>query len=209
MLGFWDATQDLCRWLAGLLIKLHEQGDEELATLDSLRTEQSISIELNYQGWTQPVLLTGIADAIWQSAVNKGNQGPQRPRWMVIELKTGRTAPEADLAQVCLYHLMLRRLMPKPLTDSSGGESSSLTDSAIALLSFPGPSEKVFSGKELVGAEARLIQLIGRLAGVIPGQPLMPRQDAAASVTDKISQPIHPSRSAHFNCVIFKIVAHY
>jgi energy-coupling factor transporter ATP-binding protein EcfA2 len=195
VLGFWDATQDLCRWLAGLLIKLHEQGDEELATLDSLRTEQSISIELNYQGWTQPVLLTGIADAIWQSAANNGNQGPQRPRWMVIELKTGRSAPEADLAQVCLYHLMLRHLMIKPLIDSSGGEISSLNDSAIALLSFPGPSEKVFSGKELVDAEARLIQLIGRLAGVIPGQPLMSRQDAAAPVTDNRTQTIHPSRS--------------
>ena len=200
VLGFWDATQDLCRWLAGLLIKLHEQGDEELATLDSLRTEQSISIELNYQGWTQPVVLTGIADAIWQSAASKGNQGPQRPRWMVIELKTGRTSPEADLAQVCLYHLMLRHLMikplvPKPLIDSSGGEISPLNDSAIALLSFPGPSEKVFSGKELVDAEARLIQLIGRLAGVIPGQPLMPHQDATAPVTDNRTRTIHPSRS--------------
>lgn len=148
VLTFWDATQEMCQWLAELLWQLHERGDEELALADSIRVEQHFVWEMKEPEWSQAVRLTGIADAIWRI--------PETEQWCVVELKTGRGAHEADLAQACLYHQMLL----------ASGEKSAGT---LALVSFdPQRRERLFSAAELADAQKSLKGLIGRLAGVLP-----------------------------------------
>lgn len=153
-LTFWDAAMDLCRWLADLLWQANERGvklDETLIT-----AEQPLRWELRDEGWTDAVILTGVADAVCRV--------PDKPDWCVIELKTGRTAPEADLAQACLYHQML-------------AASGIKTHGVLALLSFqPEKHEQLFSAEKLNQAQQTLHALIGRMAGVLPGatKPSLP-----------------------------------
>jgi DNA segregation ATPase FtsK/SpoIIIE-like protein len=80
----------------------------------------------------------------------------------VIELKLGRTAPEVDLAQACLYYEML-------FSSCETGPGNS--EGALAILSFlPEPRERLFRTDELVHVRPRLVRLVGRLAGVLPGE---------------------------------------
>src|SRR5262249_22755780 len=110
--------------------------------------EEPLRWELREDGWTDAVVLTGVADAVFRA--------PGGSEWCLIELKTGRTAPEADLAQACLYHQML----------SASGAGA---DGALALLSFgPQNHERLFAAEELADVQERLRHLIGRLAGVLP-----------------------------------------
>jgi hypothetical protein len=146
VLNFWDAAQELCGWLVELLWKANERGAELNGAL--VTAEESMRWELRDDGWTDAVVLTGVADAVCRA--------PGRENWCLIELKTGRTAPEADLAQACLYHQML----------SSSGAGA---NGALALVSFgPRKSERLFTADSLVDAQQRLRALIGRLAGVLP-----------------------------------------
>jgi hypothetical protein len=150
VLIFWDGVQEMCRWLGELLWQAKLQGNEDLDLSDQLRVEQSLVWELREPEWTDSVRLTGIADAVWKL--------PDDGRWCVVELKTGQTAPEADLAQACLYHQMLL----------AGGEQAHGT---LALASFePELRERLFSAAELTQAQTSLVNLIGRLAGVSPKQ---------------------------------------
>lgn len=160
-LTFWDAVQELCHWLTGLLWKAQaENVDLKQATIT---TEESLRWELNDPEWTDSVVLTGVADAVWR--IN------EKQRWCLIELKTGRAAPEADLAQACLYHQMLI---------ASGMNPSG----ALAVMSFgPRIEEKLFSADQIVEAQWKLRDLIARLAGVI-------KTDEEPSV--KSEAPIHP-----------------
>ena len=90
---------------------------------------------------------------------------PNANPWCVVELKLGRTSPEADLGQTCLYHLMLSQRGPE-------GHGKSKGPGALALVSFePGPRERVFESRELEDARRSLINLIGRLAKVLPTEP--------------------------------------
>lgn len=146
VLSFWDAAREMCAWLAELLWKASERG----ATLNGalVTAEESLRWDLCDDGWTDAVVLTGVADAVCRV--------PDKQDWCLIELKTGRTAPEADLAQACLYHQML----------SASGVSA---DGALALISFePQKREQLFTATQLVETQKRLRQLIGRLAGVLP-----------------------------------------
>src|SRR5262245_65485789 len=119
--------------------------------------EEPLRWELREEGWTDAVVLTGVADAVFRA--------PGGSEWCLIELKTGRTAPEADLAQACLYHQML----------SASGAGA---DGALALLSFGRSAERrLFTAEELVDVQERLRHLIGKLARVLPGdntQPIIP-----------------------------------
>jgi hypothetical protein len=149
VLTFWDATQEMCRWLAELLWKARERG--AILEPSLITAEQPLRWELREAGWTDDVVLTGIADAICSA--------PENHNWCLIELKTGRTAPEADLAQACLYHQML----------AASGMSAS---GALALVSFePQKQERLFTAAELAEAQDRLRDLIGWLAGVLPDKP--------------------------------------
>lgn len=157
-LTFWDGVQELCRWLAELLWQLRAAGDEDLSLAETLRAEHPLVWELRAPDWTDAVRLTGVADALWRL--------PGSQAWCVVELKTGRHAPEADLAQACLYHQML----------AATGEP---TTGTLALVSFaPQRHERLFSATELATAQTSLQRLIGRLAGVSPHD-----QPAAAHTT--------------------------
>ncbi len=146
VLNFWDAAQELCEWLAELLWNAKELGLSLNTAL--VIAEEPLRWELRDDGWTDAVVLTGVADAVCRP--------PGSPDWCLIELKTGRTAPEADLAQACLYHQMLSA----SVADANG---------ALALLSFgPRKHEQIFTTEKLAEAQERLRLLIGRLAGVLP-----------------------------------------
>jgi len=90
-----------------------------------------------------------------------------------VELKLGRTAPEADLLQACLYHLLLA---------SDGAQNTS----HLALMAFePALREHLFEARQLQNAQANLKALIWRLAGggtpdVTPA-PAFPTRAAASS----------------------------
>lgn len=153
-LVFWDAVQEMCRWLAELLWKARAQSGGLFWPGELINAEQQIECELNDESWTDEVVLTGVADAVVRV--------PGKDQWLVIELKTGRTAPEADLAQACLYHLMFSGA-PANSSDSSEG--------SLALVSFgPQRHERLFDARELEVARLALKSLIGRMAGVLRGQ---------------------------------------
>ena len=98
--------------------------------------------------------MTGIADSLLRL--------PRTGNWCVQEYKLGRAYPEADLCQVCLYHLILMQKSPKK---KSTGPSP--FGRMIALISFqPEMKERLFSEDEIVSAQEKLLALIGRLAGV-------------------------------------------
>lgn len=159
LLKFWRAVESLCDWIAGLPDLTH-----------IARPEVSLTRTLQDPGWSGPVVLSGVADAVIQTAPGK---------WCVVELKLGRNAPEADLAQVLLYQLML-----------SAGDPS---EGDIALISFgPERSERVFRARELQPIRAALFNLIGRLAGVrTDGQTVPPAV-----------KPLLPDRSAQGNRLV-------
>jgi DNA segregation ATPase FtsK/SpoIIIE-like protein len=116
--------------------------------------EEPLRWELRDDGWTDAVVLTGVADAVFRA--------PGGSEWCLIELKTGRTAPEADLAQACLYHQML-------------SASGAAANGALALLSFePRKHERLFTAEELAHVQERLRHLIGRMAGVLPDSESRP-----------------------------------
>ncbi|MFN7999983.1 MAG: FtsK/SpoIIIE domain-containing protein [Acidobacteriota bacterium] len=161
VLTLWDSVQELCVWLADLLWQLRAQGDDELSLSKTLRVEPSLSCELLEPGWTDAVRLTGIADALWRL--------PESRAWCVVELKTGSTAPEADLAQACLYHLILAAV----------GEPDLGT---LALIRFsPQREEQLFAAVQLTETQARLKELVGRLAGVLPDAQTEKHQPPALS----------------------------
>lgn len=190
VLIFWDGVQDMCRWLGELLWQARLQGNEELDLANELRAEQPLVWELREPEWTDSVRLSGIADAVWRL--------PDGGRWCVVELKTGQTAPEADLAQACLSHQMLL----------AGGEQ---TDGTLAVASFePQLRERLFSSAELAQAQTSLKDLIGRLAGVLPNQPRigtgngrvvidLQRPDRQTVLFSQIRSQL-PERDVQFGC---------
>jgi DNA segregation ATPase FtsK/SpoIIIE, S-DNA-T family len=101
VIAFWSAVRSLCQWMAELLFEQRGTND----TIETIRSrifeaaEQQLSVELSDPTWTDTVLLQGRADSILAQRGTK-----QR---CVVELKLGRAAPEADLLQACLYHLLL------------------------------------------------------------------------------------------------------
>lgn len=148
-INFWRAVEEMCGWLADKLWSLHEYNYSPESLRQMLRAECELSLTLSEPDWSDEVRLIGRADAVWATATN---------RWCLIELKTGQTAPEADLAQACLYHLML--------ADAGLDKWGTL-----ALVSFtPQRCERLFSAPELGEAQSRLVRLIGRGAGVLPEQ---------------------------------------
>lgn len=138
----WEAVEELCDWLAGL---------GEVAPVASV--EEPLCRELRDPGWTDAVRVAGVADAVLRV--------PATGRWCVVELKIGRAAPEADLAQVLLYRLLL---------ESTPGNTAA--DGALALVSFgPARHERLLRPEDLEPARTPLFDLIGRLAGVLPEAP--------------------------------------
>jgi hypothetical protein len=153
LLDLWKSLEELARWLAGILFKAWQQGAFSVSGEDSsaglfLSPEHKISWLLEEPGWTDSVHVSGVADALFRL--------PGSSRWCVVELKTGNSAREADLAQACLYYQMLA--------------ASERAPGALAVVQFrPRLEEKVFSPGDLKTVEGRLKALVGRIAGVLPG----------------------------------------
>jgi hypothetical protein len=153
VLVLWQALQNLGRWLVDVIVELLDQSPEARAEAHQLehliRAEVPLACELHEPGWREPVRLVGIADSILHV--------PGRPQYCAIELKLGQNTPVVDLGQAALYHLIANRA-------GHGPDASSL-----ALLRFsPDLDERLIAGAAVQDAQARLLDLIGRLARVAP-----------------------------------------
>ena len=141
--AYWDAVRNLTGWLAELVWEQREGGRAiaEAREVVFAGNEHDVNREFHDETWTAPVTVTGRIDALLRQ--------PKSGALCALELKSGRTAPEADACQAAMYRLLLG-------TDD------------VALLSFkPEPHEQRFASDQLADAQAKLKALIGRLAGVI------------------------------------------
>lgn len=145
ILTLWDAVQELCGWLAGLLIEAYENGDEELSGFEWRRIADPVSLELDRQRLAQasePVTIGGQPDQVWQSPLNG--------QWVMIALRTDQTSPLADLLEASLTHLLLQ----------AAGESLD-APRALRRISFtPTREEQVYGNPELLAAREQLLELI-------------------------------------------------
>jgi len=168
VIAFWKAAQDMCGWIAALLWEARKPGTP--ANIDLVFSpEQEVSIPFFEEGWSDTVVLSGIADLVLKISSNADASRPMLakntadrphpcPDWCVVEFKLGIACPEADLAQVCLYHQML-------------SEQTGASSGAMAYLRFsPDKTERIFMPDEIRNAQKHLKNLIGRLAGVLPGE---------------------------------------
>ena len=165
VLNLWHATRQMTEWIGALLESAFRSkllgfdratqswtGGSQLCVV-----EQPVTWTFREPEWTRPVQVTGIPDAAWRN--------PRTGQWCVVEYKLGRTSPEVDAAQACLYHFLLA---------SAGHIAGHIDGSApgsMALVSFlPDREERFFDGEKLAAAQGSLRALIGRMAGVLPGQ---------------------------------------
>jgi S-DNA-T family DNA segregation ATPase FtsK/SpoIIIE len=154
VLNYWKAVQNLCKWLCEVLFKQSRpaQAIEELRRFIFAENERECQAELSDPAWHDTVVLQGRIDAVVRQ--------PGTGRVCALELKLGQTSPEADLAQVCLYHLLLSKTDPSRVAKD------------LALLTFqPEVHERVWKGSELEAAQASLLELIGKLAQVREPKP--------------------------------------
>jgi S-DNA-T family DNA segregation ATPase FtsK/SpoIIIE len=158
-LVLWEAARAMCAWMCRILETASQRGligferqTRAWTGAERLcRPEYPLEWEIRETHWTAPVLVSGVADAIWLN--------PEDGRWCVVEYKLGQGRAEADLAQACLYHAMLSASELAP------------ADGSLAVFSFrPRLDEQFYSSEALGGAQTRLRALIGRLAGVLPEQ---------------------------------------
>ena len=149
VLHYWQAVENLCKWLCDVLFRQSRpaQAIEELRRFIFKGHELELQAELSDPRWEDTVILQGRVDALMCQ--------PATGRWCAVELKLGQTSPEADLAQACLYHLLLSKALPSAVPKD------------LALWSFqPEPHERVWKASELVEAQGRLKDLIGAMARV-------------------------------------------
>jgi len=164
VLNLWKAVQALCGWLLDLAwTATNPEGRKRALSWEHLRAtlqaEVPMEAEFFAPGWSQPVRLTGIADSLLRL--------PRSGKWCVQEYKLGRASPEADLAQVCLYHRILAQKRQKRKSAKQGDFSRML-----ALITFqPEMRERLFSEDEVVSAQEKLLGLIGSLAGTASKSP--------------------------------------
>ncbi|HVG24824.1 MAG TPA: FtsK/SpoIIIE domain-containing protein [Thermoanaerobaculia bacterium] len=172
--AYWEAVRNLTGWLADLVWEQRSAGRSvsEAREVVFADTERDVSVKLTDDAWSAPVTVTGRIDALLRQ--------PQTGALCALELKSGRTAPEADVCQAAMNRLLLD-------TDD------------VALLSFkPEPHEQRFASDQLKEAQVKLKALIGRLAGVVGGgqailpvQPTTDRQDCLSSTGQKIIDALH------------------
>ncbi|HEY0157186.1 MAG TPA: FtsK/SpoIIIE domain-containing protein [Thermoanaerobaculia bacterium] len=151
--SYWAAVRNLTGWLADLMWDQRGAGRSvsEAREVVFADTEREVSLEVNDDAWSAPVTVSGRIDALLRQ--------PGSGALCALELKSGRTAPEADACQAAMYRLLLG-------TDD------------VALLSFkPEPHEQRFASDQLEEAEAKLKALIGKLAGVV-GETAVPRSSS-------------------------------
>lgn len=161
LLTYWRAVQHLTKWLCAVLWQHSQpaQAIEEMRRFIFEGSEVECQVELQDPAWTDTVVLHGRIDALLRQ--------PTSGQVCAVELKLGQTNPEADLAQGCLYHLLLTES-----TRIAGGSPAR----RLALLTFqPEPHERVWTADQLKDAQQQLRALVGHLAGVVRGKPEKPR----------------------------------
>jgi S-DNA-T family DNA segregation ATPase FtsK/SpoIIIE len=165
--SYWEAVRNLTGWLADLVWEQRSAGRSvaEAREVVFAGSEREISVALTDDAWTAPVTVNGRIDALLRQ--------PQTGALCALELKSGRTAPEADACQAAMYRLLLG-------TDD------------VALLSFkPEPHEQRFASDQLKEAQTKLKALIGRLAGVIGEKPAVaqkPKTDTGKKIIDALHE---------------------
>ncbi|MEW6668707.1 MAG: FtsK/SpoIIIE domain-containing protein [Thermodesulfobacteriota bacterium] len=159
VLHLWNAIRSLCGWLADLAwAARNPEGHKRSLSWNDLRqavrAEVPLEAEICVPGWAEPVRLTGVADSLLRV--------PRTGSWCVQEYKLGLTSPEADLCQICLYHLILSQ-KTRPGKAARGRSP----DRGLALVSFqPEVKERLYRAEEIAQVQEMLLALIGRLAGV-------------------------------------------
>lgn len=156
VLRLWNGVERFAEWMTEVLRECRRRGRiewqgrrgwkgaEELA-----RVEAPLVWRVSQPGWRGPVEVHGTLDALFRD--------PSTGRWMVVEWKLASNAPEADVAQLCLYHLML---------EANGEEG------AAALVSFdPEPRQTLLEAGQMAAVQQRLLEWIGKLAGVAEPAP--------------------------------------
>lgn len=166
VLMLWAATRNLLSWLNAVVAELDARTAAPRGSWprlsQMLQSEVPLTCELREPGWSEPVRLVGIADSI----LHLPEQSDKPQSYCAIELKLGRCRPVVDLGQAALYHLII------------GRSRQNAARSALALMRFsPELAEHLVEGPELVEAEQRLLELVGRLAGV--GRPPTPKKRGA------------------------------
>ncbi len=156
VLTFWRAIQNLGTWLTDLVLDLRSRTSAQDGTSGwqsvaaHFAAEQELACELRAPGWSDAVRLTGIVDSLVRAPVGE--------RICAIELKLGRGRPAVDLGQAALYRLIAARCFG--------------VEGALALLRFSAELEEtVVTATQLADAEARLVDLIGTMAGVVQPMP--------------------------------------
>jgi hypothetical protein len=160
--SYWEAVRNLTGWLADLVWEQRNAGRSvsEAREVVFADTEREVSVPLTDKSWSAPVTVSGRIDALLRQ--------PETGALCALELKSGRTAPEADACQAAMYRLLLG-------TDD------------VALLSFkPEPHEQRFASDQLAEAQSKLKALIGRLAGVIDDNPPAAQRQPATDTGKKI-----------------------
>lgn len=148
VLHLWTAVRNACDFLAEIWWEISDQGRKAVDQPHWFFPERPIACEVNAPNWREPVSILGRPDAVLRI--------PDNHCWCVLEWKLGMASPEVDLGQACLYHMILNR------TAENNGQS------ALAVVNFrPELEQRPFAEHQLVAAQARLIELIGRVAGVI------------------------------------------
>ena len=179
VLSFWRAVSDMCEWTRNMLATAAEKGvisydgaaEEWRAAPDLISVERELEWGLLQPEWSRPVRVIGVADAVWRK--------PQTGEWCVLEYKLGRTSPEADLCQACLYREML-----------AASENAS---GALAVMRFlPELHESFYAPEALAKARPALIQLIGKIAGVSGGLVLPEQPHTNGSSAYAAPPPISP-----------------
>lgn len=145
VLTLWDAVQELCAWLAGLLVQARENGDEDLSGFEWRRVEESVSIETEILPPGQRgarLAISGRLEQVWQSPVDQ--------EWILLDLQTSpRSTLTGDL-EASLTHLLLQ----------SAGELLS-PSSGLKRISFtPTREERLYQAAELRRGREQLFELL-------------------------------------------------
>lgn len=173
VLTMWDAVQEMCRWLAGNLLRSYQEGDEDLSRVVWVRAEDPVTLELSLPGWSESLLLHGETGPAWYSPLDR--------QWITLTMTTGTEGVEDDLAATALTQMLLR----------AAGEIGPNSDAGLRRINFsPSCTETIHSSVELRGCQDRLIQLAGKLTGVAAGVTGAVRQvePALPAETDKAGQ---------------------
>jgi hypothetical protein len=163
LLDVWKAVRAYAQWFTRLIDSARQAGairydakhDTWQGAVNLFLGELEVTRQLYEPGWRAPVCITGVADQVIRAGES---------RWCIVEFKLGPGHLEADALQACLYHELLCQHDPQAA-------------SAAVLVRFGegGPKELLLGGEAIRQARPALMNLIGRLAGVLgDAQPPAP-----------------------------------